>query len=92
MLTPSLHVCAKLKQMRRPSPVVPARQDLGTYSDMVMAPQPLGPSGPMARCHLMTVGIRDADMILPQGLLMNMREVPSYCGSRVSIQELSGII
>ena len=33
--------------MRLPSPVDPARQDLGIFSDIVMAPQPLGLSGPM---------------------------------------------
>ena len=36
------------------------------------------PQGPMAQDHLMTIGIRDADLIFPQALLMNMREVPSY--------------
>ena len=29
----------------------------------------------------MTTGIQDADLILPQALLMNMREVPSYYDS-----------
>ena len=37
----------------------------------------LGPSGPIALGHPMTIGIQDADLILPQALLMNMREVPS---------------
>ena len=37
----------------------PTRQDLGTCSNMVTAPQPLGLSGPMAQAHLMTIGIRD---------------------------------
>ena len=46
-----LHVCAKLKQMQLPSRGVPARQDLGTYLDIVAAPQPLGPSDPMAMGH-----------------------------------------
>ena len=43
--------------MQRPSPVDPARQDLGIYSDMVMVPQPLGLSGPMEQGHLMTMEI-----------------------------------
>ena len=41
------------KRMQQPSPVDPARQDLGTCLDRVPAPQPLGPSGPMALDHLM---------------------------------------
>ena len=35
------------------------RRDLGTYLDIVMAPQPLGLSGPMAWGHLMTIGTQD---------------------------------
>ena len=58
-----------------------ARQDLGTCLDRVPAPQPLGPSVPMALGHPMTTGIQDADLILPQALLMNTREVPSYYDS-----------
>ena len=46
------------------SPVVPTRQDHGTYLDIVTAPQPLGPSCPMAQGHLMTVEIRGVDLIL----------------------------
>ena len=49
-----------------------------------MAPQPLGPLSPMAQGHLMTIEIRDVDLVLSQALKMNMREVPSYCGSRVN--------
>ena len=48
--------------MQRPSPVDPARQDLGKYSDVVTAHQPLGPSGPMAQDHPMTSGIQDEDL------------------------------
>ena len=43
------------KRMERLSPVDPAQQDLGKNSDMAMAPQPLGLSGPMAQGHLMTI-------------------------------------
>ena len=49
-----------------------------------MAPQPLGLSGPMAQGHLMTTEIQDADLILHQALLMNMREVTSCYGSHVN--------
>ena len=72
------------KPMQQPSPVDPARQDLGTCLVRVPAPQPLGPSGPMALGHPMTIGIQDADLIPPQALRMNMREVPSYYGSLVN--------
>ena len=41
MLTDSQFVSQPWKRIRRPSPVDPARQNLGTYSDIVMAPQPL---------------------------------------------------
>ena len=64
MSTLSLHAFAKLKRMQRPPPVVPTRQDHGTYLDIVTAPQPLGPLGPMAQGHLMTVEIRGVDWIL----------------------------
>ena len=70
--------------MQRPSPVDPALQDLGTYSDIAVAPQSLGLSGPMALGHPMTLGIQDADLIPPQALLMNTREVPSYYNSLVN--------
>ena len=52
--------------------------------DRVPAPQPLGLSGPMALNHLMTARIQDADLTLPQTLLMNMREVPSSYDSRAN--------
>ena len=70
--------------MQRPSPVVPTRRALGTYLDRVMAPQPLGPVGPMALGLPTTTGTQDVDLILSQALKMNMREVPSYYGSRVN--------
>ena len=80
------------KRMQRLSPVDPDRQDLGIYSDIAMAPQPLGLSGPVALGHLMIIGIQDADLIPPQALLMNMREVQSYYDSHVNstILELRG--
>ena len=69
------------KRMQRPSPVALARQDLGTFMGMVMAPQPLGSLGPMAKGRLITVGRRDLDLTLSQALKMNMHRVPSYYGS-----------
>ena len=60
------------------APIALIQQDLGICLDRVPAPEPLGPSGPMALDHLMTTGIQNADLILLQALLMNMREVPSY--------------
>ena len=77
--TLSLHAYPRLKRMQRPSPVVLARQDLGTYLDIVT-----GPLGPMAQGHLMTVEIRGADLILSQAPKMNMHEVPSYYGSHAN--------
>ena len=56
----------------------PTRQDLGTYSDTVSAPQPLGLSGPMAQGHLTITETQDADLILSQASKTNMHEVPSY--------------
>ena len=69
------------KRMQRQSPVDPARQDLGIYSDTAMAPQPLGLSGLMAQGHLMTIEIQDDDMIRSQAPKMNNHEVPFYYGS-----------
>ena len=66
------------------APAALTRQDLRTCLDMVTAPQPLGPSGPMAQGHLMTIGIRDVDLTLSQALKMNMHGVPSYYGSHVN--------
>ena len=73
----SLHAYAKMNRMQRPSPVVPTRQDHGTYVDIVTAPQQLGPSGPIAQSHLMTVDIRGVDLILSLVPKMNRHEVPS---------------
>ena len=53
------------KRIQRPSPVDPAQQDLGKNSDMAMAPQPMGLSGPMAQDHLMTE-IQGEDLIRSQ--------------------------
>ena len=72
------------KQMQRPSPVDLARQDLGTYSDIAMAPQPLGLSGPMAQGHLMTIETQYEDLIRSEAPKMNHREVPFYYGSLVN--------
>ena len=41
----------------------PTRQDLGSYSDIAMTPQPLGLSGPMAQGLLTTIEIQDEDLI-----------------------------
>ena len=80
----TVHAYARLKRMQRPSPVVPTRQDCGTYLDIVTAPQPLGPLGPMAQGHLMTVEILGVDLILSQAPKMNKHEVPSYYGSHAN--------
>ena len=50
-------------------------------SDIAMAPQPLGLSGPMAQDHLMTIEIQDEDLIRSQAPKMNNREVPFYYDS-----------
>ena len=42
------------------------RQPLGMYLDRVMAPQPLGPLGPMAQGHLTTAETQDVDLIPTQ--------------------------
>ena len=80
MSTLSLHAFANLERMQRPSPVVPTRQDHGTYLAMVTVPQPLGPLGPMAQGNLMTEEIRGVDLIRSQAPKMNRHEVPSYYG------------
>ena len=61
MSAPSLHTCARLKQMLPLLQAFPAQQDLGPYQDRLMA---LQPQGPMAQDHLKTTGTQDADMIL----------------------------
>ena len=63
---------------------IPAQQAEGTYLDMVMAPQPLGPSGPMAICRQTTTRIQHVDFILSQAPKMKMREVPPFHGSQVN--------
>ena len=60
------------------------QQDLGTCLDKVTAPQPLGPSGPVALGHPMTVGTQGVDLKLLQFLKTNMHGVPSYYDSHVS--------
>ena len=72
----SLHVYARLKQMQPPALAAPTRLDLGLYLDIVLGPQPLGPSGPMAQGHMTTTATQDAGLILSQALKMNMHEVP----------------
>ena len=57
---------------------------LALLSDMVTAPQPLGPLGPMAEGHLMTTETPDVDLILSQALKMNMRAAQSHYDSRVN--------
>ena len=54
------------------------------YLDIVTAPQPLGPSGPMAQGRLMTVEIRGVGLIRSPVPKMNQHEVPFYWGSRVN--------
>ena len=49
------------KQVQPLAPAAPTRQDLGTYLDKAMAPQPLYLSGPMAQGHLMTSEIQDPE-------------------------------
>ena len=71
------------KRMQLPHQAVPARQEIGSYLDMVMAPQPLGLSGPMAQHHLTTTE-QDVDLILSQAPKMNVHEVPSYYGCHVN--------
>ena len=63
------------KQMQLVAPAAPTRQDLGMYSDMVTAPQPLGLSGPMAQGHLMTVEMQGVDLVLSLVPKMNKHEV-----------------
>ena len=72
------------KHVQPLAPVAPT----GTYSDVVTAPQPLGPSGPMAQDHLTTTGTQDVDLILFQALKMNIHEVPSYCSFRANTTTL----
>ena len=66
------------KQVQPLALAAPTRQDLGTYSDIVTAPQPLDSSGPMAQGHLTIAET------LSQAPKTNMHEVPSYCSFRVN--------
>ena len=72
------------KRMQRPSPVGLARQDLGRFSDIVMAPQPLDLLDPMVEGHLITIEIQDEGLLRSQAPKMNKREVPYYFDSLVS--------
>ena len=58
-----------------------SRQDLGIHSDILMAPQPLGLSGPMARDHLMTTEKQDECLIHSPAPKMNNPVVPFYYDS-----------
>ena len=78
---PSLHVYARSRPLHTQHQIFPVQQHPGLHSNKLTAPWP---QGPMDQDHLMTIGIRDADLILPQALKMNMREVPSYYGSRAN--------
>ena len=74
----SLHAYARLKRMQCPSLAFLARRALGIYLDVVMAPQPVGLSGAMARGLLTTKGTQDVDLIRMPAQSMNMHEVP-FC-------------
>ena len=84
LLTVSQLVSQPWRLVQPLAPGAPTRQDLGISLDIVMAPQLLGPSGPMAQGHRMTTGIQDVDLILFQALKTNMREVLSCYGSYVN--------
>ena len=62
------------------APAAPTRQDLGTYSDIVTAPQPLGL---LAQRHLTITETHNVDLILSQAPKTNMHEVPSNYSFRV---------
>ena len=68
------------KQFHTLAPVDLTQHELGTCLDRVKAPQPLGPSSPMAHGPPMTRGIQDGDLTLSQALNTNMHGVPSYYG------------
>ena len=78
---PSLHVCAKSRQMLPQHQIYQVRQDPGLQSNKLTAPQPLGP---MAQDHPVTTGTRDVALILLQTLMMKMREMPSCYGSHAN--------
>ena len=54
------------KRMRRLSPVDPAQQGLGIYSDIVVVPQPLDLLGLTAQGHLMTIDTQDEGLTSPE--------------------------
>ena len=78
MLAASQPALPPWKQIQLPPQAVPARQALGTYFNIVMAPQPLGPLGPMARGLLTTTGTQGLDLILSQAQKTNVHEVPFF--------------
>ena len=84
LLAASQPVFPPCKRMQLPPQAVPARQALGIYLDIVMAPQPLGPSGPMARGLLTTTGTQDVDLIPFLVQRTNMREVLFCFSSQVN--------
>ena len=61
----------------------PTQLKIRISNKWLAALQPVLPhsAGPMALGHPMTIEIQDADLIPPQALLMNTREVPSYYDS-----------
>ena len=75
---PSLHACARSKEIWSQLQAFQVPQDLGTSLVKTMAPQP---QGPMAQDHLMTTETHDEDLILSPAPKMNDREVPSYFDS-----------
>ena len=56
-----------LYTLKRRSRKFLVRQDPGLHSNKLTAPQPLGP---MAQDHLVTLGTRDADLMIPQTLMI----------------------
>ena len=68
----SLHAYARLKHMQLRPLEAPVRQALGMYLERAMAPQPLGPLGPMARGLLTTTRTQDADFIPTQAQRMKI--------------------
>ena len=73
----SLYVCARSRHTPPQHQMDLARQGLGISSDIVMASQPLGLSGPKAQGHLMTTETHEEGLILPQAPKMNNHEVQS---------------
>ena len=86
----SLHVYARLKQMQTPTLAARARQALGIYLDTVMAPQPPGPSGPVAWGLRVTTGTQDVDLIPFPAQRMNMHVVPFCFVNNIAREYLPG--